>query len=457
MLPCMSYVEKMKTFLAVIGWLIASGTIAQSSNAPVVQVSVTEVSCAGKTDGQLEMTLLAGSQPVSFQWLNMNTGSTGMGQFTGFNQSQVLSGVPAGMYRLLFTGADGADTTFQRLLLEPPPLKGTISALKHYGAFQLRCAGDKDGEILLSITGGTIPLSFLWSNGDLGILADSLGPGPVSVTVTDARGCLLEVDTVLEAPPPITTAVEVEGETCLGQNSGRISLESVSGGIPPYKFALSSDPPGSKMEWTDLPYGVYFVHVTDAAGCSHTHGVILPSGLAFTVKLGADTTILSGDTLLLNLQIDPPADTLIWQPAQGVQMLSDTLVMLTPLLSTTYRVTAMNADGCMATDEIRITVNRDRQTYAPNVFAPRAQSAENRSFTLYGSPGIRAVALLQVYDRFGRQWFENRNFPVNDPNSGWNGADGNEEAPAGVYLWRALLQYTDGREELLQGDVTVIR
>lgn len=446
----------MKITTTIIGWLLAAGLLAQNP-APVVQISVADISCTGRKDGRLELTLLQGAPPVDFSWTNLNTSAQGLGQFVSLNQPILLSNLDAGLYRFQFTSADGVDTTVQRLLNEPLPLNTALFLLTGSGSFQLTCAGDAEAEVLCDVTGGTPPLTFAWSNADKGSRADSLPPGPVSVTVTDARGCMLEADTVLKAPPPISATVSAEGETCLGQNTGQISVGGVSGGVPPYQYALNNDPPGAQTAWTDLPHGQYFLSVIDAAGCVHQEGIILPSGLEFTLKLGADTTMLSGDTLLLTLQVDPPADTILWSPARGVQMKSPTEVLLFPSLGTTYQVTAINSSGCIATDNIEITVNRHRDIYIPNAFAPQGQEAVNQSFTVFGGGGIRTVALLRVYDRFGRLWFENRNFPVNDPASGWRGADGNDQAPPGVYLWRAVLRFTDGREEVLQGDVTVVR
>lgn len=112
----------------------------------------------------------------------------------------------------------------------------------------------------------------------------------------------------------------------------------------------------------------------------------------------------------------------------------------------------------MATDELHVEVKRERDVYVPNVFAPEmADLTENQVFSVYGGKGIKTVSSLRVYDRFGRLWFENRNFAVNDPAAGWGGAHEAAEAPAGVYLWRAVLLYNDGRELLLQGDVTLVR
>lgn len=452
----------MKFTLTVMAWLVIAASWAQNSK-PQVQLALTDVSCAGNSDGQIELSLLSGSLPVDFQWVNLNSGTLGAGQFTALNQALVLTGLEAGLYRFRFLDANGLDTVVQRVLLNPPPLKGKLAVLSANGPYQVSCAQGNDGEVLLEISGGTLPLSFIWSNGDMGIRADSLPAGQVSVNVTDARGCMLQVDTVLNAPPPISTTLQVVGETCLGENTGQINIAAVSGGVPPYQYFLNSDPPGSQTAWLDLPPGQYLVRVQDAVGCVHTDGVVLPSGIEFTLKLGPDTSMLSGEKLLLPFYTDPPADTLIWQPTiiwqptAGVQWLSNKEVLLSPYFSTTYQVTAFNLEGCMATDEIRITVNRDRQHYVPNAFAPQAQNAENQRFTVFGSAGIEKVEWLQVYDRFGRLWFENRNFSVNDLLAGWDGADGSEQALSGVYLWRAMLRYTDGRELRLQGDVTLIR
>ena len=434
----------------------ACSVFAQSAT-PVIQIAATDISCAGLADGRLEVTLFGGALPVDFQWTNLNTGAQGVGQFLVTNQPILLTGLNPGLYRFQVTGSDGADTMVQRLVNEPLALQSQLVIKSAGNGYHLQCAHSQDGAILVNVTGGTMPFFYQWSNGDSGYFADSLTAGPVAVTITDARGCQILADSALVAPPPIVTQVDAEGETCFGQNSGAITLSAVSGGVPPYEFALNTAPAGNQMTWADLPPGQYFLSTIDAGGCLHQDGVILPTGLEFTLKLGADTSILSGDTILLNLEINPPADTVIWNPSSGVQILSPTQALVSPFLSTTFAVTAISSDGCVSNDELRVSVSRQRDVYIPNVIEPGAQLVENQFFTVFTGPGIRRVQYLRVYDRFGRLWFERQNFQANDPGAGWSGADGRDEAPAGVYLWRLSLQYTDGREEQLQGDVTVLR
>ncbi|MBK9336031.1 MAG: hypothetical protein IPM98_05400 [Lewinellaceae bacterium] len=442
--------------LIALAWFAIAGVGAQNGK-PAVQVSPMDVSCTGQTDGRLDFTLVSGAVPVAFQWANLSGGTSGNGQLAQIGQNAALTNLPPGLYRLTFVASDGADTTVEHTIKNPPPLGGNLFLLTNFGGFPVACAYGGSGVALFDATGGTPPYAIQWSNGDQDIRADSLFAGPIAVSITDARGCSIVVDTVLQVPAPLDAKLVVEGETCLGQNSGSIRITMAGGGMPPYQFSLNGGPFSNKTDWMNLPPGPYFIQMQDAAGCLLPLAALLPSGLEFTLKLGADTTLFSGDTLRRAIVTNPAADTLIWRPAQGVQMLSATEALLFPAFTTTYHVTALNADGCSATDEVVVTVIRNRDLYVPNVFAPEAQIAENRMFTVFGSGGIRTVALLQVYDRFGRLWFENHNFPVNDAGSGWNGANNTDAAPVGVYLWRAVVLYTDGREMRLQGDVTLVR
>lgn len=446
----------MKAMLLALAWFAAAGVGAQTGE-PAVQVSATAVSCFGKMDGRLDLTLTSGAAPVAFLWNNLANGASGNGVLPQIGNSEMLTNLAPGNYRLVFTDANGMGTTVERMVNEPSLLEGKLFVLNNFGGFPVACAYSGNAVALLDAKGGTEPYTISWSNGDVDIRADSLSSGPLSVTITDANGCSFSLDTVLNLPTPLLLDLEVVGEICAGQNSGSIRVESAQGGVPPYRFSLNGGPLTTTTLWTNLPPSPYFIQMEDAAGCTVDRSALLPSGITFTLKLGADTTIFSGDTLRRFILTDPPADTLIWRPAQNVQMLSANEALIFPNFTTTYRVTAMNTDGCMATDEITVTVARSRDIYVPNAFAPKADIAENQVFTVFGGGGIQAVALLQVYDRAGRLWFENRNFPPNDPASGWDGSFRSDEAPVGVYPWRAIVRYTDGREILLQGDVTVIR
>ena len=62
------------------------------------------------------------------------------------------------------------------------------------------CTGVSDGAIDLTVTGGTGPFSFLWSNGATTEDVTGLLPGIYSVTVTDSTGCMTALADTIEVP-----------------------------------------------------------------------------------------------------------------------------------------------------------------------------------------------------------------------------------------------------------------
>lgn len=424
----------------------------------LAELNATDVSCHGNADGVLQVALLEGAAPASFQWTRLPNSPSGAGTLDAANPVASVLNLPPGAYRVTLTDATGADTLLYSIIAEPEPLSGDLSILTDFNGYEVSCAGNADGRLRANIAGGTPYYAYAWSAGNENHpVADSLAVGEHRLSVTDSRGCVLELSVTLTAPPPLTTQVEAAGEKCYGENTGAITLWSVAGGLPPYLAALDGAGFDAQTAWANVPPGSHFLVVEDANGCRHTDAVLLPTGFQFTFDAGSDTTLLAGDSLHLLLESDKVLDTVLWTPAASVVTVFSESATLFPLFTTHYRATAVDLNGCKAVDDFTVTVHRDRDVYAPNAFAPNGQNGDNRAFTLYGGAGIHTVAVLQVFDRFGKLIFENRDFPVNDPASGWQGLVWGETGPPGVYVWHAVVAFTDGREEIYQGDVLLMR
>jgi hypothetical protein len=54
--------------------------------------------------------------------------------------------------------------------------------------YQISCFGKKDGAIIMTATGGALPISYKWSDGSSAMARINLGPGTYLVIVTDALG-----------------------------------------------------------------------------------------------------------------------------------------------------------------------------------------------------------------------------------------------------------------------------
>lgn len=423
----------------------------------LAQLMVTAIptppSCAGKADGCWMLTLQQGEAPAAFTWRNLTADLQGMGMLTATGTPLHLKQLRAGNYRFDFMGNDGAVGHLELTLPEPPPLEGRIFT---FGPSD-PCTYPGWAVGFFQVGGGTPPYAYQWSNGATTPRIDSITSGRWQATATDANGCRIEVDTLLQLPKSLQADVQVFGESCAGRSDGRLRLQAVSGGLEPYLFSLNNRPFSPKSAWDSLPPGLHLLHIEDAIGCSLSIAALVPAGLPFLFGVGADTAILQGDTLYRTVVSSLSLQEIRWQPTSGVLASSMHQIALSPYFTTTYRLTAISAEGCVATTTLRVEVRRQRNVYAPNAFWPEASALENRFFTLYAEAGVEQVLILQVFDRQGQLCFEHRQFAPNVPVLGWDGSIGSRRASPGVYAWQAMVRYTNGVEEHLAGDVTLVR
>ncbi len=332
------------------------------------------------------------------------------------------------------------------------------------------CFDRNDGIFEVKLLAGTVPVIIYWKNVDNGeygyrafatigqvVVLDSLFRGNYDFVFYEADGKKTFVSSTLNSPPALVSTFTALGEKCAGENAGSLSITSVNGGVPPYQYALNNTPPGSQTFWTDLTPGPYFLTIVDARGCTQQAGAVLPVGTQFTFNIGADTSIFSGDTLRYHLTANQLLDSVRWSPARYAQNLPLDNARLFPFSTTTFRAYATDTAGCIATDEITLTVHRLRDVYLPNAFAPESSDQANRMFTVYTGGGVARVESLQIFDRGARPIFDRQQFEPNDPAMGWDGTFRGKPLLPDVYVYHAVVRYTDGRTEDFTGDVTLLR
>ena len=59
---------------------------------------------------------------------------------------------------------------------------------------------------------------------------------------------------------------------------------------------------------------------------------------------------------------------------------------------------------------------------------------------------------LEIFNRWGELLFV-----TEDPEIGWDGYYRGQPAKQDVYVWKAYAKFSDGRESMLKGDVTLLR
>lgn len=222
-----------------------------------LQISLfgSNVSCFGGFNGAVDLTISGGISPYQVTWSN--------GQIT-----EDISNLTGGNYSVTVVDFNGCTVTGSMNINTPlQPLSIGASTLN------VTCYGGSNGVIDLSVTGGTSPYSYLWSNGSTNQDLINVISGSYNVTVTDAEGCTILGSYSLTQPSSgITITSIVSNVSCYGGLNGVINC-NVNGGIPPYSYSWSN---GSTQEdLTGIGAGNYILTVTDASSCSATHSAIV--------------------------------------------------------------------------------------------------------------------------------------------------------------------------------------
>src|SRR5439155_12379281 len=122
-----------------------SVTIAQPA-ALVVGETHVDVSCFGGSTGAIDLTVTGGAAPYSYAWSNEAT-------------TQDLTGLGAGSYSVTVTDAKGCTAT-QSVTIEQRGAALTVGETH----VEVSCFGGSTGSIDVTVTGGTGPYSYAWSN-----------------------------------------------------------------------------------------------------------------------------------------------------------------------------------------------------------------------------------------------------------------------------------------------------
>ncbi len=125
-----------------------------------------------------------------------------------------------------------------------------------------------------------------------------------------------------------------------------------------------------------------------------------------------------------------------------------------PLSSTIYSVIVSNEE-CVDSASVVLVVEESRRVYAPNVFSPNGDGI-NDYFYLQ-SPDNGEILSLTITDRWGSQLFHSASSFLNDAQSGWDGQSRGQNSDSGVFLWRAEMEFIDGKRELFFGEVAVLK
>ena len=144
----------------------------------------TDALCQGSADGTATYAPIAAG--MSFLW-NDPAGQT----------TATANGLTAGTWSITVTDTYGCDTTLSVTIGQPEAL-----TLADLAVTNETCAGDGNGTVSASVSGGTAPYTYAWDNGSTSA-SITVGTGTYGLVVTDANGC---------STAQATATVEAQGQ-----------------------------------------------------------------------------------------------------------------------------------------------------------------------------------------------------------------------------------------------------
>ncbi len=305
----------------------ASVTITEPSFL-LAAASSTNVSCNGGNNGTATAVATGGTAPYTYAWSNGGSSSS-------------LTGLTAGNYTVTIQDANGCTKTASTTISQPTAISITSSFTN------VQCDAGNSGTAKVTVSGGTAPYTYLWSNAATTSSVTGLAAGTYTVTVTDAKGCIKTAAFTILSPSALQVTVTTENVKCNGGNDGK-AVVAVTGGTAPYTYLWSN---GAAVSNPNLPAGTFTVTVTDANGCSKS--------VAITIE---QPTALSAAATSTNVSCYEGADGTANATATGgtapyvfTWSNGKSGAVIGGLAAGTYTVTATDANGCTKSASVIIT------------------------------------------------------------------------------------------------------
>ena len=205
--------------------------------------------------------------------------------------------------------------------------------------------------VILTASGG---LTYKWSSGQTTDTINVTTAGTYVVTATNSCGSDTASVVVTNSGITIPVTLDTSGTITLCQgNSITINTSSISGSSFKWYQTGSSTILSTNTYLTISTVGNYYCMVT-FGNCSGTSNTVIIAINTPSVSAGNDVTICSGNSTTLTAT---GWTSYTWLPTTGLSASTGTSVTATPVSTTTYIVSSINNYGCIATDNVTITVS----------------------------------------------------------------------------------------------------
>jgi hypothetical protein len=263
---------------------------------PEVKTETTDVSCQGKQDGNIKLTLdsIARRFNPEFTWSDTN------------KSTHRRNSLSAGHYPYKYSDSTGCSVRDTIQVTEPSPLnlqtRVNFQPNKTYSSASLNAV----------INGGTPPYIETLDGDTISTPVKNLPVDTYRYTVIDSQGCRSSKQVIIARDSVPSVEAKVRPATCSDASDGRITLQI--SGFPNRQYQISWQGGYRGHKVTDLQAGKYVYRYSDDEGAQYTDTVRVPSPDSLSIKtditpqtldrLGRIHIKVSGGTAPYRIKID---------------------------------------------------------------------------------------------------------------------------------------------------------
>ncbi|TJY36020.1 PKD domain-containing protein [Pontimicrobium aquaticum] len=273
----------------------------------------TDISCFGANDGRINLNVYGGVPAYTYSWTKDGN---------PYAISEDLNNLGPGVYEVTITETNNCGIlTEAYTIIEPPLLQASLVNqvnIECYGAFTGEISVEVTGGRATEITPGVFNYRYLWTgpNGFTSSNEDLINveAGTYNLTVTDNSGCTDTLQVTLLQNPEIQIDYTITEIICYNDDSGGITINNITGGVPPYEPVQWSNL-GTGMSQQNLSAGTYTITITDALGCIRVFPITIDNAPVFEINPDVRQISCYGEndgSIKLNLIGGATPVTLVW-------------------------------------------------------------------------------------------------------------------------------------------------
>ncbi|WP_242922384.1 gliding motility-associated C-terminal domain-containing protein [Pontibacter liquoris] len=422
---------------------------------PAAPLADNVTTCAGSN---ASLSVKNAQSGMTYNWYTASVGGTFLGSGITFTSDALTANTT--FYVEAANGSGCVSSTRKAVVVS------VVSAISNntISAVPAICYGETPARITGTVPGGTNgAYTYQWQQSDNGVrFTDVAGATAQSYSPTGAytRTTWFRRKVTATGPCPESYSNLVKVVVVPLPAAPVAASQEI---CPGNSVTLTAAANGSEtLEWYDAPVGgnllqvgtsyatpqlvtttSYFVQAVNSTGC------VSPERREVKAIVVAPEAIVSGDvSIFYGKAVKISAEGGVsykWSPEIGLSDPTIASPMASPKVTTTYTVTVTTAGGCIATNQVTVTVSP--KVEPANVITPNGDGY-NDVFQIRHLEGYENCT-VQIFSRWGEMVFETRGYTTP-----WDGTKNGRPLPAGAYYYVIRLNAT---EPPISGSITLMK